>query len=76
MMGLGPYYQVNKIANKQQSIKESTYLKAMEPSTLQTTLRSLVAPQGGRRIIELLLPMIVRKVLQHFPEWHWGRRRC
>ena len=25
MMGLGPYYQVNNIANKQQSIKESTY---------------------------------------------------
>ena len=25
MAGLGPYYQVNNIANKQQSIKESTY---------------------------------------------------
>ena len=47
MPGLGPYYQVNKIANKQQSIKESTYLKAMEPSTLQTILRSLVPHKGA-----------------------------
>ena len=47
MAGLGPYYQVNKIARKQQSIKESTYLKAMEPSTLQTTLCSLVPHKGA-----------------------------
>ena len=47
MLGLGPYYQVNYIDNKQQSIKESTYLKAMEPSTLQTSLRSLVPHKGA-----------------------------
>ena len=47
MLELGPYYQVNNIANKQQSIKESTYLKAMEPSTLQTIPRSLVPHKGA-----------------------------
>ena len=37
MMGLGPYYQVNNIANKQQSIKESTY-KTIHAYSNQTKL--------------------------------------
>ena len=47
MVQLGPYYQVNNMARKQQSIKESTYLKAMEPSTLQTIPHSLVPNKGA-----------------------------